>query len=451
MRRVRLATLPVVALLLLVAVTLAPSGSDPGRPPRAVVLDRTAYACPAQDLAVAAGQVLPGTAATARTLPEGEEVADLEDARSWRTTTVDAPAVLVEQEGDGSGAVGHYSGVTEDEEGDGLVVGACGDVVDDAWFTGLGSGGGHQSTLVLTNLADGPAVADVTLWSPEGEVDAVGAAGIVVDPFTTRSIDLDDLAAGEAELAVQLTRRRGALAVSATDTSTVDPAGSEAPSAAPAPTRRQVVGGVVQGEQGRSLHLVNPGASTARVAVEVLGQDGAFTPEGLDEVTVDAGTAQAVDLPRSAGSGRLAVRLTSDQPVVGSVRMASSEDDLAVAEALPALAGPAVVPLDLGTDTDPPELLLTAVGAPGTARLESFDADGQSLDEGGAEIGTDTTVGLDLGDADVIDVEGAAYVVVRTSGEVVGSATYRDGDLVAALGLAAAPVTTLGPRVRPAP
>ncbi len=89
---------------------------------------------------------------------------------------------MVQQRGRASGAVGFFAGTAPKKGGGGLVVGSCPGVVDDAWLMGLGSGGKHFSTLILTNLADTPAAVDLSLWGPKGKIDAVGSEGIVVKP-----------------------------------------------------------------------------------------------------------------------------------------------------------------------------------------------------------------------------------------------------------------------------
>jgi hypothetical protein len=64
-------------------------------------------------------------------------------------------------------------------------------------------------------------------------------------------------------------------------------------------------------------------------------------------------------------------------------------------------------------------------------------------------IDSDTTKTFDLGSTDVLDAKDVAYVVVRAEGSVAGAATYRRGSGIASLGLVEAPVTVLGPQVRP--
>ena len=449
-QRARTAAPPVVAALLLGLALLLPDGSDAERPPRPVSVARSAYACPAGDgISMSAGQVAAGTSASASSMPDRTPLDSLGDATSWRRDTVDASGVVMDQQGRGSGAVGFFSQRAGKAAGGGLVVGSCPPTVDDSWFVGAGSGGKHLSTLVLTNLSSSPAVADVSFWGPQGKIDAVDANGIVVDPFTVRRVDLRDLAAGEANLAVRVERRRGSLAVAALDSSTAVFRGTDALEPTVAPRRDQVVAGMPSGTGTRTLMLVNPSSSTARVGVQMVGPKGTFAPKGLDTVKVDAGRFTEVTVPKSAGTDGAAMRLRSDQPVAASVRVAPNTKDRAVAEAMPILDGSAVVPVDLGVGTGAPELVLTARGRAGRVRLEAFDAkmDSQATTE--VSVEADTTKTVDLGSREVLDAKDVAYVVVRADGSVAGAATYGRGSGIASLGLIEAPVTVLGPQVRP--
>ena len=65
-------------------------------------------------------------------------------------------------------------------EGGGLAVDTCGGIVDEAWFVGAGAVTRGVSTLVLTNLSDVPAVADVELFGVGGVVGNI-VIGMVVD------------------------------------------------------------------------------------------------------------------------------------------------------------------------------------------------------------------------------------------------------------------------------
>lgn len=443
--------LPVLAAVLVAGAAVAPSDDPAQAGPREVPVARSTYACAgAPD--VATGQVEAGDEATARAVPGGDEVAGVADPRAWVRSTLadagdDADALVVSQRGEASGAVGFVSGRLPGADGRGLVVGRCSGVVDDAWFTGLGSGQRHESRLLLTNLAATPAVVELRLWSPDGPVDGVERGGIVVDPGTSTTVELADVAAGEPELAVQVLRRRGAVAVTALDASTGASRGSELLDPVPAPAREVLVGGLPSGDRGRTLHVLNPSDTTARVGVEAIGEDGSFVPEGLDDVSVGAGRVGSFELPRSVGDGPVALRLTSATGIVAGVSVSPRGDDVAHVEGLDAWTGAAVVPTGGGLGT--PRLVLTAPDGARTVTLEARDDDLQVVGTAEVDVAAGTTVEVTPGDE--LDLDGASSLVVRSEGGVVGAAQYTRGDRIASLALLAAPVEVLAPQVRPAP
>jgi len=440
--------LPLIAAVLAAVAYVLPAPSEDQRPPSRVAVTQASYACPAdKTLTVAAGQVRRGTSSTATVLPGKNKDSALADASAWRTTVVDGQAVVVDQQGRRSGAGGYFAGVMSKADGSGLVVGSCSGVIDDAWMLGLGSGGKHFSTVTLTNLANSPAVVDLDLWGPDGKIDAVDSKGIVVKPLTTRRVRLDALAAGETELALQVHRRRGSVSAVVEDTSTSIFRGSEPVTATESPRRDQVVGGLVDNVSGRTLELLNPGSATARVDVSVLGPKNQFKPSGLSNIKVKAGSLKLVTIPSSAGSDRLALHVTSDLPVAATVRMAPSNTDYAYAEAVPPLAGPALVPVALGPSAGAPDLILSAPKKDASAEVQALDAQMRPVGSKTVAIGGGTTQHLDS--AKEFKGKPVAYLVVRAKGDVIGAATYAKGGGISSLALVAAPVTVLGPQVRP--
>lgn len=451
----------ILALPVVVAAAIATAGlvvgpAEPSATPaREVRLDRGSYACPG-GLSTTAGQLSAGAEATARALPlvssDSADAADptsvqaLTDPRTWRSATTPEGSTVVAQSGRGTGAVGFVSGRLTKAEGGGLVVAGCPTVTDDAWFTGLGSGSKHQSTLLLTNTADTPAAVNVELWNTQGVVDAIDNDGIVVPARAARRIRLADLAAGERQLAAHVVRLRGALTVSALDTSTAVFKGSEISTGGVDPARTQWIPGVVAGEKGRTLAIVNPGGTTARVSVTAFGSKGRFVPEGLSDLKVGAGKLREITLPRTVGSGAVALRLTSDEPVAASVRLEPDTDDFARAESAPVLDGTAAVPLGLAETKGVPDLLLSGVGRrTSSVQLTAYDAEMRQLDEATVTVEAGRTQDVDL--AKVLTTKGAAVVLVEGGTDVVGTATYSSGSRIASVPLRAAPVTALGPQV----
>lgn len=440
------AVLPVIAICLVLGASALQSDDDSPRAPRSVAVAQSTYACPAGSvITVAAGQVAPGTARSARVLPAGSDEPALSDPKGWQHKIVDGAGVVVDQQGAGSGGVGFFAGTAPGAAGGGLVVGSCPGIVDDGYFLGLGSGNKHFSTLILTNLGKSTAVVDLTLWGPEGRIDAVDTQGVLIEPDTVSRVRIDDLAAGEPELALKVHRRQGAVSAVVNDSSTAEASGNEPISATHEPSRDQVVGGVVAGTEGRTLLVLNPGKATARVRVQSIAREGTVAPSGLEDLRVEAGRVRVIPVPESAGAQEQALRITSDQPVATTVRMAPTDDDYAYAEAGTRLVGPAIVPVDLGSaGTDDVRLLLTAPDRRATVDVEAFDASMKSLGTSRVTLRAGTTWGADA------PVKDAAYLVLRPDGDVVAAATYSRGDKIASLAVTSAPLTTSAPQVRPA-
>lgn len=451
MMRYRTFLIPLVAAGLVAGAYYAPKPTERPRPPTGVEVTQATYACPAgAAITVGSGQIAPGTTSTATTLPDRSVDDDLADAATWRTSKVDGSGVIVEQQGRASGPMGFFGAVAAKGGGAGLTVGSCPGAVDDAWFLGLGSGSKHFSSVILINLSAAPAAVDLELWGPDGMIDAVGAKGIVVKPLTTRRIRLDDLAAGESELALRVLRRHGSVSAVVNDLSTAVLGGTEPISATATPRRRQVIGGLVAGASGRTLAILNPGATTARVAVDVIGPTNTFKPSGLQGVKVKAGSLRLVGVPRTAGGGRQALQITSDVPVAATVRMAPGDSDYAYAESVPVLAGPAIVPVELGKGVGLPDLILTAPRKVASAQVFAFDKDMVQLGEKTLTLEAETTQHIDTSKAfKAFKANEIAYLMVQTKGEVLGAATYRDAGRISSLALISAPITVLAPQVRP--
>lgn len=448
MIRRRTFVIPLVAAGLVTGAYFAPESSDDPRPPSGVEVTQATYACPAgKGITIGAGQLSPGTKGTATVLPDKRDDKDLSGATTWRTSKVDGRGVVVEQQGRGSGPAGFFASKATNKDGGGLVVGSCPAGVDATWFLGLGSGGKHFSTVILTNGTAAPAAVDLELWGPDGKIDAVDAKGVVVKPFTTRRVHLDDLAAGEPELALRVLRRRGAVSAAVNDRSTAVFGGNEAVTATATPRRSQLVSGLVSGTGGRTLALLNPGTTTARVEVEVIDSKSRFKPSGLESVKVKAGSLRLVEVPSSAGGDRQGLQITSDSPVAATVRMAPNEDDYAYAEAVPALSGPAIVPVDLGKGVGLPDLIVTALGKTASVQVFAYDVNMKQLGEMTKSVQGDTTTHINTSKA--FKQKGIAYLVVQYKGEIFAAATYRDGPRIASLALLSAPIRVLAPQVRP--
>ena len=455
MRPSREWALPFVAAAVVAAAFALPGQSKDNHRPRTVTVTQSSYACPvAKGTSIATGGLAShaGSRTTARSVLDRLPIAALGSTTAWGEGSLDAGALLVNAvDPQGAGAVGFTAQTPSKKTGGGLAAGQCPGVVQDAWFLGAGSGAKHFTTVTLTNLSDSPAVADVMLWGQNGRIDAIDAKGIVLTPLQTKDVRLESLAAGEPELAVQVHSRRGAMSIAARDTSTAVFAGTEPIPTTTEPARSQILPGIAADTSRKQLLLLNPGDTTARVKVEALGKDGALVPTGLDDLKVSAGKVTVLDLPKSAGNGPLALRLTSDFPLSATVRMAQSNKDFAYAVAGPLLDGPAIMPMSVKGLLKDARVIVTAPKAKATVTVTAFGKDMKEQGSTTLSLKADSTGSLDLGKKKLFRIAPGkiAYFVVTSLGDVAGSAIYTNGSGLSAIPLRAVPLKTLAPYVRP--
>jgi len=355
------------------------------------------------------------------------------------------------------------AGLADPGTGHGLTVSGCLRPDTDLWFVGAGSTVEHASTLVVSNPGRTPAVFDVTLLTPEGELEPVSTQGIALPPREKQEIELASVAADRGDVAVRVSASEGQVAASMLDSWTADlePAGTEwVPVATPAAS--VAITGIPAGTGERDLVLANPGERTVVVGVQVVGPDATFVPESLTEVEVPARSSISVQLPSSLDDDGLGLRLDADEPILAAVRARSSGDrpDIAYVSSAPPLSGPTVVPVRLGAATSKLPVLTLASPEAATATTLTVAAYGSR----GAELAT-TTVELPAGVTTTYVArrgesqlprsarKKAAYLVLTPGGEaaVQAAATYtteRGG--VSVLPVTTSPTTVLAPSAVPA-
>ncbi|KAA1422451.1 hypothetical protein FE697_015005 [Mumia zhuanghuii] len=461
----------VAALLLVVGEIRTASSGDAPAPPSAQEVAQLAYGCPtfnhtgsASPTTVAVG-TLPGAAVdggsrTVVRLPGADPVAALADAPrgTWATAAAGqkTSSVLVNVVGaQAPGTVAYAASKATGADGGGLAVGACPRPAPERWFVGAGGSTERSTALVLTNTSTSPGVVDLTMYGGAGEVEGVGATGIVVDPGTSKTVRLAQLTAGEAELAVRVVVRRGAVAAAAVDVTrqgVSTPAGSEFLPSSALPATDVTVAGVPGDQSARTLLVANPSDRTATVALSIATKDGAFTPTGLETVDIAPQSVTPVRLPADISPRAYAVRLTSDVPVTASVRTTVGSD-VAYSVAADAWEGTAVVPVQMGRALAPGSMrVIVTPGGEETSsvRVTAHAEDGTEV--GNAELeapgGTTTTVDPFGAGGVGVDVDDVAYLTLQTNGTVRAAAVYGTGGF-AVTPLTAAPVREAAPVVRP--
>lgn len=412
----------------------------PERGPGPVPVDVAAYTCPlVGGVRLSTGQVTAGTSALSTLYPGGAKSSV--HPKTWYATAPRGDAVSVEQRGYKSGAVGFIRGQLPGAFGGGLVVGGCPGVADESWFLGLGSGSGHESTLVLTNTGGSPAVADVNLWASDGPVPAIGNKGLVVPPHSAKVLPLHSLAAGEVELGVQVIRHRGALSASALDTLRTSRTGTESLMGT-SPAKQLWLSAVPGGSDSRNILLLNPGKESTRAKVEVFGAGKPFTPAGLENILLPAGRFVWVGLPTQRQP--VSVRVTASRQVVGSVRVASAHSDFGYAMPVRPIEHVAVAPMVTGAF---PTIVVTSTGRRAKVTVTTFNSSMRRLVQVTDEVAAGSTKALDL---KKLQQGAPAYIQIESSESVVAAAVYASGKLLAILPLVDAPLFRPGPDVLPA-
>ena len=442
------AALPAVAVVVVVAGALLPRLSVDGESDKAVAVTESSYVCPNTNGATTSlGQVKAGESRRVEVADRGKTTEKASDSKRWTVDRWGGDGVFVTQAGRASGATGFTSLTAPQSAGGGLSVARCGAVVDEAWFLGLGTADKRSSTLVLANLSDTPAVADLTLWNGRGVMDAVNAQGVSVKPFAIRRIPVADLAAGEPQLAMRVDRRRGVLSAMVEDSSKATYAGSDAVSATVAPSRTQVISGIDSGTRGRTLLVLNPSDQVARIDVTILTADGPVADKGLQGLKVQPNRYRTLTVPTSAGSGPQTALVSSDRAVVAAMRVEPSVKDFTVAAATPALDGTAIAPVRLGQGVALDRLVLTALDQSTTFTVEGYDDRMKQISRESVKVAGRSSAALT---AKTLKIRGAtAYLTVTSNGGGVAAAIYRAGTGVSSLGLEPAAVMLDVPPVLP--
>ncbi len=267
----------------------------------------------------------------------------------------------------------------------GLSMANCAAPATEDWVICVGSSEDHRTELVLTNADNSQAVVDLRFFGPDGVQRAPGGVGIAVPGQSSRTVALEPLVHGLGPLSVRVHTSTGRIAATARDqqSNRHQPAGAAWVTSAAAPSRAIVIAGIPGGTGERELVVVNPNDRRTRVTVQALGADGSFAPAAADTVEVGAQSSASVRLDQALDGEPVAIRLSADQPVTGTVRSTSSRKssapDLAVQPAGQSLSAQGLAPLAVTSQTSSILSLTNAGPAKVTVGVELVGYDGKSL------------------------------------------------------------------------
>jgi hypothetical protein len=435
------------------ALALTTGSGAQGRPEATQVGDLVSHqtiACPSQPAPGGAtstfvegtlGVVGLGSGGDVRQGPVADSGTTLKTPVRGRLSTLEGTSAAAVLTATGQLAAGLF-GYRVDESGNGgtLAVAPCLAPRASWWFTGGGASLDHSSRLELANVDAGPAVVDLRVLGPDGEVETVGTRGITIAPGQEKSVPLDSIAPQTADLTLGVHATRGRVLAS------VDDGYAPVPGAAQGreflrgdvdPSRVVRIAGLPTRASARTLLISNPSDQDAVVDVEAAGKSGRFVPAGLDSQVVPPGTTVSVKLPGSVGQGdATALLLRSQVPVLGTVRSVDGNDVTDAPAVLP-IDGEAAAPVLRGARAF---VQLTAGSARAKATVTAYDARGN-------EAGRTTLSVPPRATASWSPANRAAYVdVAPLSGAVHGAVVYR-GTGVTAFPLIPLPIRLVQPIV----
>lgn len=232
----------------------------------------------------------------------------------------------------------------------GIYGGRCVAPATQFWFAGASTKAGRIALLTLTNLDPLPATVDVVIYSVKGVVDAPPGRGLTIPPGTAKTIALDTLAPDENYLLVHVEAKAGRVGAFLLQRIAYagTPGGVDYIPPVDAPALSSVVPGLPNGTGYRRVVLANPGEDDATAKLTLITSDGSFVPDGLDAVTVSAGSTREVDVTGPLAQQAAALQVDADQPLVVS-SMADTGPRLrrigefAFTAAVPPLDGPTPV------------------------------------------------------------------------------------------------------------
>lgn len=331
---------------------------------------------------------------------------------------------------------------------DPLAASVCRGTESDQWFTGVGAAAAHSSLLQLVNPDTGPAVADVTIYSSTGPVDAPALRGVGVAAGQSTTFDLSQVVPRRGDLTLRVQTSRGRLGVSLLDRVVDLGTGAVTADWLPpqgAPARENTLVGLTRGAGARTLEVANPGDGEVVVTIKLITPRSVFAPEGVEPLRVPPQSSSTVSLDDLLGAatarGALGLVLSSTAPVTAGLRQATP--DLSLLTPLPAISAPTALVVPAGRA----RLMLSGATGTGAVTVVASDAAGTELARRDVELAP--------GGADSSPLPRGTALVTVVPGDVVpGDISWRGAVLVqdpgaTVLGLAGLARTSEVPDVRP--
>ena len=299
--------------------------------------------------------------------------------------------------------------------------------------------------LELVNPNAGPAIADITVRSPNGVVDVPALRGVSVPGNSSMQLDLGQIVPNRAELSLEVHTSRGRLAAHVVDSYDQLGSGATGQDWLPAqaePATANLLLGLTKGAGERTLRARQPGrrrgaghdhGGDADLHVRADRRRAGPGAPRLHRGSLPGRRARP-RRPRTAPSGCSSSRTVRSPPPLRQFVGA----DLSLLTAAPAVDAATAVVVPVG----PKHLLLAGADAAGGATVTSYSARGKQLDQQEVEVGPDAGADLALPDD-------AVLVTVTPRAPRCGPRCCSTGTGTAVVPLRELVLTGLVPDVRP--
>ena len=199
----------------------------------------------------------------------------------------------------------------------------CSAPISSQWFVGATADITSKGSLNIVNSGLGRALVDVTVYTENG-VNTPRA--ISLRPNSYISLSLPSLAPGSKQIAIHLLPRSGRVNGFVVDErgKGLQALGGDIVNSTGDPTKLLRIPAIPQqtgrrGSTPHTLRLLVPGDVDARISAEIKSTDGTFAPVGVNGRVIAHQKVIEIPLNITMASGKFALHITSDQPILGSV------------------------------------------------------------------------------------------------------------------------------------
>jgi len=199
----------------------------------------------------------------------------------------------------------------------------CSAPIASQWFVGATADITSKGSLNIVNSGLGRALVEIDIYTENGPTTP---RTISVKANSYASLALASLAPGAKKIAIHLLTRSGRVNGFVVDErgKGLKALGGDLVNSTGDPTKKIQIPAIPQqtqkkGSTPHTLRLLVPGAVDARINAEIRSTDGTFSPVGINGRVIAHQKVVEIPLDITMASGKFALHITSDQPILGSV------------------------------------------------------------------------------------------------------------------------------------